>query len=144
LVLARLEQLSTETVQRHGGNILQVYGDGLLIAFGLTAPSEHAARQALDAALELRDRARSVDWIDITPPDFQVALHIGVHSGLVLIRAGDALHGRFELTGDTVSTTSRVCAAAGRDQILASGAVRRGLASYYRLGAETRLLALKG
>ena len=47
-------------------------------------------------------------------------MHSGVHAGLVFARVGDALHGTYDLTGDPVVTTARLCSAASRHEILVS------------------------
>ena len=138
-----VETIAVRIVGRHGGTVAQVYGDGILAVFGYPTPQEDDARRAIEAAIELHEATRSTAWQVPVPPGFTVRLHSGVHAGLVFARQGDELHGRYELTGDAVNTTARLCSAAGRDEILVSDEALRGIAAFF---ATTRggPLQLKG
>jgi class 3 adenylate cyclase/tetratricopeptide (TPR) repeat protein len=138
----QLEMLAQGIVGKHGGAISQMYGDGILAVFGMRAPTENDARCAVEAALELHQSIRGVRWEAALPAGFQVRLHSGVHAGLVFARQGDELHGRYELTGDAVNTAARLCAAAGRDELLVSSSVLRGIEAFF--ATEPRQLTLKG
>ena len=48
--------LAQETVQRYGGTLLQVSGEGFLALFGAPVAQEDHARRAVLAALDLRQR----------------------------------------------------------------------------------------
>lgn len=143
-LLRELEALTEATLQRYGGSIIQVYGDGFLAAFGLPVPDENSARQALDAALELHEAVRAKDWSAILPGAFEVRLHTGVHSGLVFAREGDALRGKYGLKGEAVTTAARLGAQAGRDEIVASHTVIQGIEGFYDVELLSDKLDLKG
>ncbi len=133
---ASFEALATRVITEHHGVITQVYGDGLLAVFGLPDPDEEHPRRAIEAALALHEQVRALRPDSHgTAAGFEVRLHSGIHSGLVLAREGDALHGRYDLIGDPVNTAARLCAVAARDQILASDAALYGIEAFF--GVET-------
>lgn len=138
-----IDAQAASVIGRHGGSVSQYYGDGILAVFGLPTASEQDARGAVDAALELRALASSWAKAVSLPQEIQLSMHFGVHCGLVFVRRGDALHGRYQLTGDAVNTAARLCAAAERDQILVSETALRGIEPFYRTDA-VRALNLKG
>jgi class 3 adenylate cyclase/tetratricopeptide (TPR) repeat protein/energy-coupling factor transporter ATP-binding protein EcfA2 len=126
-----------------GGSINQFYGDGILAVFGYPVPDEDDARRGIEAAIAFHESIRALR-VDIPlPGGFQLRMHSGVHSGVVLARAGDPLHGQYELTGDAVNTTQRLCAAARPDDIVVSGSTLFGLEPYFET-EEIAPLTLKG
>ena len=71
--------LAQETVQRYGGTLLQVSGEGFLALFGAPVAQEDHARRAVLAALELRQRLRAPEAIRGQPHG--VAIRLGLHTG---------------------------------------------------------------
>jgi class 3 adenylate cyclase len=140
----RLEQLAGRVIERHGGSVSQIYGDGILAVFGFPEARGDDSRRAVGAAVELREAVRELRWDveGIGPVEFR--LHSGVHAGLVCARRGDALNGKYSLSGDTVSTTARLCASAERDQIVVSEAVRQGIDGFFSVAQLQAALTLKG
>jgi len=118
----QLEQIAGSVIERHGGSVSQIYGDGILAVFGFPEARGDDSRRAVGAAVELREAVHELRWAvgGAAPVGFQ--LHSGVHAGLVCARRGDALNGKYTLSGDTVSTTARLCEAAERDEIVVSEA----------------------
>jgi class 3 adenylate cyclase/tetratricopeptide (TPR) repeat protein len=134
---------ATAVIEKHGGTLNQFYGDGFLAVFGLPVPGEDDARRATEAALELHETIRELRFEFELPPGFRVRLHSGIHSGLVFARDSDPRHGRYELIGDPVNTTARLCSAAGMDEILASEVTLRGVAPFFET-ESVEPLRLKG
>jgi len=135
-----LEELAARVVSKHHGVITQLYGDGILAVFGLPVPAEDDARRAIEAALELHERVRQ---LIVDDSGFEVRMHSGVHAGLVFARAGDALHGQYEVTGDAVNTASRLASVAARDQVVVSGDAMRGAEAFF-VSEPSMELQLKG
>jgi class 3 adenylate cyclase/tetratricopeptide (TPR) repeat protein len=138
-----IEELARSVIPKHGGAINQFVGDGILAVFGYPEPDEEGVRRAVEAALELHTLAPTIAWSAPPPAGFNLLLHSGIHAGLVFVKEGDPLHGRYELTGDAVNTAARLCSAAGRNEILVSAASLRGAESFF----ETEAIAplhLKG
>jgi len=138
-----IERQASAVIAGHGGSISQYYGDGILAVFGLPTASEQDARAAVNAALELRALASSWASAVPLPKNFEIGMHFGVHCGLVFARRGDALHGRYQLTGDAVNTAARLCTAAERGQILVSETALRGIEPFFQTDSG-RELRLKG
>jgi class 3 adenylate cyclase/tetratricopeptide (TPR) repeat protein len=137
----RLEQLAGRVIERHGGAVSQIYGDGILAVFGFPEARGDDSRRAVGAAVELRESVHELRW-DGKPVEFR--LHSGVHAGLVCARRGDALNGKYTLSGDTVSTTARLCASAEGDEIVVSEAVRQGIDGFFATAQLEAALTLKG
>ena len=125
----QLDELAQSIVTKHAGLVTQSYGDGHLCVFGFPDPREDDVRRSIDAALELHAAVRDATWP--LPPGFHAALHTGIHNGLVFIRKGTALHGRYQLSGDAVNTTARLCALAERDEIFVTAAALRGSEQFF-------------
>jgi class 3 adenylate cyclase/tetratricopeptide (TPR) repeat protein len=130
-------------IGERGGSINQFYGDGVLAVFGYPVPDEDDARRGIEAAIALHESIRTLR-VDVSlPAAFQLRMHSGVHSGVVFVREGDPLHGRYELTGDAVNTAQRLCSAAGPDEIVVSRAALSGIEPYFAT-EEIAPLSLKG
>jgi class 3 adenylate cyclase/tetratricopeptide (TPR) repeat protein len=142
-VLRATKAIASSVIEKHGGTLNQFYGDGLLAVFGLPQGSEDDTRRAAETALELHEALRAMVFEFELPHGFSTRLHTGIHSGLVFARTSDARDGRYEIFGDPINTTSRLCAAAGPDEILASEAALQGVAPFFELEAIAPL-RLKG
>ena len=111
VLLRRYQRLAVGIMERYGGFVAQVIGDGILVYFGYPVAHENDAERALLAALALQQAMRELDTEvhDRTLPKPQA--RIGVHSGLVLmaqellISAGTTRHGVF---GEVVNLASRL------------------------------------
>jgi class 3 adenylate cyclase/tetratricopeptide (TPR) repeat protein len=130
-------------IGEHGGSVNQFYGDGILAVFGYPVPDEDDARRGIEAAIALHESIRALRVDMRLPEEFRLRMHSGVHSGIVFVREGDPLHGRYELTGDAVNTTQRLCAVARPDDIVVSRSALAGLEPYFET-AEIAPLSLKG
>ncbi|WP_310460255.1 AAA family ATPase [Sphaerotilus sp.] len=120
VILADLRQAYTEVLTRHGGTVVRIQGDGALAIFGYPSPREDDARHATQAALELHEVVRAMAPDTGCGARLALALHSGIHSGLVLLDDGDAVRGRFDLMGTVPNLAARLCEAAGRDEVLVS------------------------
>ncbi|MDB4988734.1 MAG: hypothetical protein JWN04_3912 [Myxococcaceae bacterium] len=143
LLRGRVEELAIAIIHRHSGSVTQIYGDGFLAVFGYPAPSENDARRAVEAAIELHDAMRGIRCgSDLNT--FEVRMHTGVHGGVLFAKMGDAVHGRYDLTGDTVNTAARLCAAAKRDEVLISEGLLSGIEGFFFTEPVADPLHLKG
>jgi class 3 adenylate cyclase/tetratricopeptide (TPR) repeat protein len=127
-LLQAIRARAADIITSAEGQIAQVYGDGLLSVF----QGANAAVRAIEAASRLHAAVTRMP----PPPGASVPalrLHSGLHSGLVLLRAGDPARGTVEAVGRTTSVAARLSAAARPDEILASagsiGPARQRLAS---------------
>ncbi|MGR8922091.1 MAG: adenylate/guanylate cyclase domain-containing protein [Gammaproteobacteria bacterium] len=106
-----------ECVNRHGGHVDRLAGDGIMATF------EHgnAARAGAGAALELLARTRAMTPNDAT---HGVELRLGLHHGTALVgNVGSTRHPHFTVVGTTVELAARLGASAAPMSIVASDAV---------------------
>jgi TOMM system kinase/cyclase fusion protein len=105
-----------------GGVVASSMADRLLLVFGYPRARENDARRAVRAAIQIADESRdsSAHWQ--AERDLTVAVHIGVHSGLAIVRehtqasAGTGL----DIVGDPARLAARLDEAAHAGEILIS------------------------
>lgn len=126
--LQALNALIGKVVAQNDGVVARVDGDGALCIFGLVASAKTSTRQAIETALKLNEQARNLaqDFVEIEQP---IRLHSGINTGVVFLKEGDIVRGRFEVLGDVTNVAARLCDHAQADWILISqnalGADRR-------------------
>ncbi|HSK29334.1 MAG TPA: adenylate/guanylate cyclase domain-containing protein [Candidatus Limnocylindria bacterium] len=126
IVDSLLGELQGTVVQR-GGKVVARIGDELMCLFDASTDAAQAACQMQHAA-DTRNRSETE----------KVFLHIGFHSGPVLVANNDVF-------GDTVNIAARVAAEASRERILATRAAAEQLPEELaRLVRPWRSAALKG
>lgn len=119
-LIAGVRAVYEDVIPKHGGTIMQIVGDGLLASFGYPEAREDDGRRATEAALELHEIVRGLQFDFIVPGMKALQLHTGIHTGLVLIGQGDAVSGRMRLFGNAVNIAARLSDAAAAGQILVS------------------------
>lgn len=143
-MLERLRRLYQEVIARHGGHVVRLQGDGMLAIFGQPQAREDDGRRACEAALELHATVRALTALPDEPPwGAPLALHSGIHAGLVLVESGDEMRGRFELLGNIPNIAARLSSEAGADEILVSAETLGLQSQFFETGAP-RQLRLKG
>ncbi len=113
--------LAQETVQRYGGTLLQVSGEGFLALFGAPVAQEDHARRAVLTALDLRQRLRVPEALRGQPHG--VAIRLGLHTGPVVV--GPLVHDPqrpYTAVGDTLTLATRLQQQAAPDTVLVSAA----------------------
>ena len=110
VLLRRYQRLALTIMERFGGFVARVVGDGILVYFGYPVAHENDAERALRAALELMQRLRGLDTSvrGRTLPVLEA--RIGIHSGLLLIAqelmsAGNSQQGA---VGEVVNLAARL------------------------------------
>jgi class 3 adenylate cyclase len=139
-LIAQVRAIYEDTVERHGGMVERVQGDGVLASFGL-AGGEDAGRQAVQAALEPHDRVRSIPVA--LPAGLTPSLHGGIHSGLVLLPEGGTTLGQHELLGPVPNIAARLASCAGPHELLVSEETL-GPARRFFVTSPPTLLGVKG
>ncbi len=132
-LLQQLRDLCEQIIPRHGGEIVRIDGDGVLCIFGYPVAHDDAARRATEAALDLHNAASALDQ-SFALPGTQIRLHSGIHSGVVLVRPGDIVRGRFEMLGDATNVAARLCDRAAADEVLVSAASLGADLSFFTAG----------
>jgi class 3 adenylate cyclase/tetratricopeptide (TPR) repeat protein len=136
-LLSQLRQHTTTIIARHGGEVVRVDGDGALCIFGYPLTHEDAGRRATEAALDLHTAVTELAG------ETAVSLHSGIHAGVVLLRSGDLVRGRYEMLGDATNVAARLCDAAGPGGILVSEETLGADRHFFQTGPE-RSIALSG
>src|SRR5690349_5031780 len=114
-LLRRYHRLALSVMERFGGFVAQVFGDGILVYFGYPIAHEHEAERAVRAALALLEQLRTLDTsVDgKTLPGLEA--RIGIHSGLVVIaQALEVTAGisRHDVVGEAINLAARLQAEA--------------------------------
>lgn len=111
----------TDVVFRHGGTLDKYVGDGILSFFGDPIPFEDHAERAVAAALEMRQRLRSLraKWMEDLDEELNVG--IGVSTGYVTVgNIGSDTRTEYTVIGNHVNLASRLAHIAEPNQILVS------------------------
>ncbi|QLA18354.1 adenylate/guanylate cyclase domain-containing protein [Desulfolutivibrio sulfoxidireducens] len=100
-------------VQKHGGMIDKFIGDAIMAVFGMPSANADHARQAVLAALALRecaDRFRAARAGQLAAKDLKpFRIGIGLHTGLAVAgNIGTPQRMEFTFIGDTVNAASRL------------------------------------
>jgi class 3 adenylate cyclase len=127
-------------LQRFDGYLAQYLGDGVLGYFGYPLAHEDDAQRAVRAGLDLLEACASLSTHPVLPPGAQVAVRLGVHTGLVVV--GDVgagtRHGPLAL-GETPHIAARLQHLAEPNTLVTSAATQQLIAGYFRwkaLGAH--------
>ncbi|MGC8959039.1 MAG: ATP-binding protein [Chloroflexia bacterium] len=102
---------------RHEGMVEKFIGDAVVAVFGLPLAREDAPRQAVSAALEVREAMDELNRELGRRRGLRLAMRVGIHSGPVLVRYEES---GFTVTGDTVNLAARLEQAAPAGGILIS------------------------
>ncbi|KFE62293.1 adenylate/guanylate cyclase domain-containing protein [Hyalangium minutum] len=130
-VVALLNELftfATEIIHRRGGIIDKFIGDSVMAVWGTPESKPDDARQAVEAAMELRrwvetgNRRWRQKW------GVEVQLAMGLHTGTVVAgNLGSEKRMEYTVIGDTVNVAARLESMAQPGQILVSAATREKL-----------------
>jgi predicted ATPase/class 3 adenylate cyclase len=102
-------RLMREEVERFGGTLAQLTGDGVLALFGAPIAHEDDSERAVRAALAIRE-ALDVYGAEIaTSYGLELRARVAVNTGPVVVPAGDAPpHVLYNALGDTVNVAARL------------------------------------
>src|SRR4029453_16774966 len=111
----RCYRLLSPLVMDPGATIVQYQGDCIVALFGVPIAIENAARQAINAAIEIRNRVGELADQELP---VELSVHMGLNSGLVIAGevGGDFMH-EFTAMGDVVNVASRLKDKSQRGQI---------------------------
>jgi len=107
---------------RGGGQVASVMADRVLLVFGYPQAREHDARQAVRVALQVVTDVRERSGALERERGLHLEVHIGVHTGLVIVREprGGLRPETFDVVGVTPQTAARLEGLAGPDQVIVS------------------------
>jgi class 3 adenylate cyclase/tetratricopeptide (TPR) repeat protein len=110
-------------VSAHGGHVDKYIGDCVMAVFGVPAAIEKAPQQAINAAIEMRNRLALLNQDKHLPVPLD--MHIGINTGLVIAGyVGGEVKREFTVVGDTVNLAARL------GDVAKSGAIYVGPETY--------------
>jgi ABC-type transport system substrate-binding protein/class 3 adenylate cyclase len=126
--------LMREEVERLGGTLAQLTGDGVLALFGAPTAHEDDAERAVRAALAIHD-ALARYAAEIGPAyGIELAARVAVNTGPVVVPSGDAPPDElYNALGDTVNVAARLQAAAGESGVAVGAETARQLEASFEL-----------
>ena len=137
--LEHFYRLASEAIIRHDGLVDKIVGDEVVALFfgGISGPNHSAA--AVEAAIDVAERAADTD----ATPTGPIPVGTAVHTGEAFV-GGTGPGGTIEdftAIGDVVNTTARLAAAAHAGEVLVSVAVAEAAGSE---SSERRTMELRG
>jgi class 3 adenylate cyclase/predicted ATPase len=140
-VVRAYHQTCAEVLQRFDGYVAQYLGDGVLGYFGYPTAHEDDAQRAVRAGLGLLDALAPLLTHPALPPGDQVAVRLGVHTGLVVVgEVGAGTRQEPLALGETPNIAARLQHLAEPNTLVISAATQQLVAGYFQykaLGAHT-------
>src|SRR5262245_53886933 len=140
-VVRAYQSACTEVIQRYEGHIAQLLGDGLLVYFGYPVAHEDDAQRAIRAGLGMLAALGDLNTRLQREPGLQLAVRIGIHTGLVVVGAMGGIGRQEQLAlGDVPNIASRIEGLAASNTVVISDATSRLVQGYFAcqdLGAHT-------
>ena len=135
------QQVCSEVITRFDGHIAQLLGDGLLIYFGYPQAHEDDAQRAVRTGLGILDAMGDLNQGLQQAKGIQLALRIGIHTGLVVVGAMGGAGRQEQLAlGETPNIAARIQGLAASNTVVISEATLRLVQGYFdceALGGQT-------
>lgn len=125
-------------IGQHHGHVTELVGDGLLALFGALEPNPWQMRDAVMAALDMRDALARYNSELATKGLPQLRFGVGIHCGEVIAGViGTGGLSKFSVTGDPINVASRIEGLTGPFgvDLLVSDEVRQALDDRFGLRA---------
>src|SRR5215475_11470751 len=143
-VVRAYQQVCSEVITRFDGHIAQLLGDGLLVYFGYPQAHEDDAQRAVRTGLGILDAMEDLNQRLQRERGIQLAIRIGVNTGLVVVGEMGSQGRQEQLAlGEVPNVCSRIQGLAEPNTIAISAATYRLVQGYFAcqdLGAQ----ALRG
>jgi class 3 adenylate cyclase len=130
-VVRAYQSVCSEIITRFDGHIAQLLGDGLLVYFGYPQAHEDDAQRAVRTGLGILDTLGNLNTRLKREKGIQLAIHMGIHTGLVVV-GGMGEAGRQEqlALGEVPNLTARIEGLAAPNTIAVSEATYRLVQGY--------------
>lgn len=110
----------TRVIERHGGHVAQVVGDGLLTLFGYPKAHGDDAERAVHAGLRILETVGDVTAALPRHRDLRLSVRIGIASGLTVVRGGRRDDEGPLVIGPAVNVAARLQHEAERGELVVS------------------------
>ncbi len=98
---------AAEAIERHGGYVSQVQGDGIVAYFGFPAAHENDPERAVRAGLAIHESLRQFSG-GFGPTSVRFQARVGIHTGPVVLNEVGRARRELLALGDTPNTAARV------------------------------------
>src|SRR5882724_5763259 len=140
-VVRGYQRVCTDVIQRYDRHIAQLLGDGLLVYFGYPQAHEDDAQRAVRTGLGILDAMGDLNTRLQQAKGIQLAVRVGIHTGLVVIGdMGGAGRQEQLALGEVPNIASRIEGLAAPNTLVVSDATSRLVQGYFDcqdLGAQT-------
>jgi TOMM system kinase/cyclase fusion protein len=140
-VVRTYQKVCSEVITRFDGHIAQLLGDGLLVYFGYPQAHEDDAQRAVRAGLDMLAAMGDLNIRLQQEKSIQLALRIGMHTGLVVVGAMGGQGRQEQLAlGETPNIAARIQGLAVPNTVAISEATYRLAQGYFAceaLGEQT-------
>ena len=124
----------TEVILKYRGTIIEFIGDAILAVFGAPLIAEHAADDAVAAAIEMQNRMDGVNSYNTAHGYPEIEVGIGIHAGEAFIgNIGSEQFMRYNVIGQVVNLCSRIQTYSIGGQILVSEQAKQFLHGTWEL-----------
>jgi class 3 adenylate cyclase len=132
------------TIERYGGTVARLMGDGVLAFFGAPVAHEDDPERAVRCGLEMVHSIEELDTAKRLPGGVALQVRVGINTGPVVVGlvGTDTAH-EYTAMGDTVNVAARMQAAARPGSVLVTAATYRFVAALVE-AADVGMLELKG
>jgi class 3 adenylate cyclase len=131
-VVRAYQNVCTEVIQRYEGHTAQLLGDGLLVYFGYPLAHEDDAQRAVHTGLGILDAMGDLQTHLHQDKGIQLALRIGIHTGLVVVGAMGGAGRQEQLAlGETPNIAARIQGLAAPNTVVISDATSRLVQGYF-------------
>jgi class 3 adenylate cyclase/tetratricopeptide (TPR) repeat protein len=124
-VVTRYHTTARAAVERFGGHVAQLLGDGLLVYFGWPTAREDDPERAIRAGLAMLEAMGPLNAEFELPDGVRLAVRIGMHTGAVVVAADGAIF------GDTANIAARVQSAAAPETVVITATTQRRVAGMF-------------
>jgi class 3 adenylate cyclase/predicted ATPase len=114
---------ATEAVERFGGHVALILGDGLLVYFGYPRAHDDDAQRAVLAGLAILDAISALNRRSASGQRPKLAARVGIHTGSVVV--GESSGKGADVHGDVPIVASRVQNAASPDTVFITAATHQ-------------------
>jgi ABC-type transport system substrate-binding protein/class 3 adenylate cyclase len=133
-LLDEVVRLMRAAVERFGGTVAQLTGDGVLVLFGAPTAHEDDSERAVHAALAVQEAVGHFAGEVEEAYGIELAARVAVNTGPVVISSGDlADEERYNALGDTVNVAARLQTAAGEGGVAVGPATARQVEDTFEL-----------
>jgi class 3 adenylate cyclase len=135
-IMKRVTKLFGDSVERHGGTVIQFRGDGILALFGVHAEQKDDAVRAVQASLDMQRDLEKFSQEMVTERGLNLSARIGLNTGVVVVgKMGTEQHAEPTALGDAVNLAERMQRVAQPGGIVISGSTYQQVRGLFKVQA---------